>query len=159
MATVSELIIERRNNVSKGWQSFLEHLKHLEYPSAIAEVIERKNTQLKADFVPWAPGIVIASDYLLRSAGQNSTSGRPKGWRLQPSWGDYRKGSLFVRKHGKFWMVEDNNQNVLVFTYGSMPVCTRTYEAAMWLAEYFADDRPQGHGLRWVGSAPDDIQD
>ena len=107
MATVSELIAERRNNVSKDWRSFLEHVEHPLF-STIAEVIERKNTQLKDDFVPWAPGIVIASDYLLQTAGHSPTSGRPKGWRLQPSWGDYGKGWLFVRNHGKLWTVEEN---------------------------------------------------
>ena len=73
----------------------------------------------------------------------------------------YRKnGRLVVRNRGKFWTIERPDESVLVFVYGSMPVCTRTYIGAMWLAEYFADkslphfNLPLGHGLRWVGSAP-----
>jgi|SRR5665647_521395 len=73
MATVSELIIERQNNVSKDFRPFREYVRHSSF-SAIAEVIERKNAQLKANYVPWAPGVVIASDYLLHAAGHNPTS-------------------------------------------------------------------------------------
>ena len=162
MATVSELIIERRNNVSKGWQSFLNHPLH----SSIAEVIERKNTQLKADFVPWAPGIVIASDYLLRTAGYTSTaSHRPPRWRKHRRWGYFRKGPIVVRKRDEFWFVESAFGDVLVFRYGSMPICTRTHQAAMKLAEHYLKRSQytfnwlplQPDGLRWIKSKPDGI--
>jgi hypothetical protein len=156
MATVSELIVERQNEVLKGWQSFLKHPLH----RSIAEVIERKSTQLNADFVPWAPGIVIASDHLLRSAGHNPNSRRPPRWRKHRRWGYFMKGALIVRKRGDFWFVEIAGPSVLVFRYGSMPVCTRTYQAAMRLAQYFLSLPtlpPPSHGLRWIMSKPDGI--
>ena len=151
-------IAERQNAVSKDWRRFLR--QRLSY--SIGKVVNRRKAKLPTDFVPWAPGIVMASDHLLRLAGYHSRSGRPKGWRLQPSRGEYRKDwpSLLVRNHGKFWTVEEYlSESVLVFIYGSMPVCTRTYEEAMWLAEYSLDSRPLGNGLCWVGSAPHAILD
>src|SRR4051812_3582771 len=123
MATVPELIRGRQTAVSKDWGRFLR------YPLLyFGRVVNRKNANLPPDFVPWAPGIIMANDYLLRLAGYHPTSGRPKGWRLQPSRGDYEKGSSIIRKRGKFWTVEAFDQYVLVFTYGSMPICTRTFE-------------------------------
>ena len=158
MATVSELITERQKSLSRDWQSFLKH-RH----RSVANVAKRTWARLAPDFVPWAPAIVIASDYLLQSVGHTPTSGRPKGWRLQPSTGNYKCGfELIVRKRGQYWTVEGNGlyQCVLVFNFGSMPVCTRTPEAAMRLAEYFADNtRPLPHGLRWIRSTPDGILD
>ena len=155
MATASELIAERRNAVSKDWQSFRSN-KHI----SIAQVVRRRNAKLPPDFVPWAPAIAIASEYLLRAAGHTSTSGRPKGWHLRPSSGIYRREWHSVRKRGQYWTVEEDlNQYVLVFVFGSMPICTQTFEAAMWLAEYFGDDPPMGHGLCWVRSTPDGILD
>jgi len=156
MATVSELIIQRQNDVSKDWQSFLEHPVH----RSIGEVIPRENTQPKADFVPWAPGVVIASDYLLRRSGHTPTSRRPPRWRKHRRWGYFMKGALIVRKRSDFWFVEMAGASVLVFRYGSMPVCTRTYQAAMRLAQYFLSLPtlpPPVHGLRWVLSKPDGI--
>jgi len=104
MMTVSDLIAERQNELSKSWQSFLKQRSTY----SIGKIVNRRNTKLPPNFVPWAPGIVMASDYLLRLAGYHSKSGRPKFWRLQPSRGRYRKGLwLFVRNHGKFWTVEE----------------------------------------------------
>jgi hypothetical protein len=159
MTTISQLIDERRKTLSESWQSFLKD----PLPISIAEVIQRAKAKLPPDYLPWAPAVVIASDYLLRTAGHTSTSGRPTGWRLQRSSGDYKKGWWsFVRKRGQYWTVEGDSlyKCVLVLSFGSMPVCTRTSEAAMRLAEYFGDDsRTLGHGLRWLGPTPDGILD
>jgi hypothetical protein len=159
MTTVPELIAERQKTIAESWQSFLKY----PLPIAIAEVVKRKKAKLPPDYLPWAPAVVIASDYLLRTAGHTSTSGRPTGWRLQRSSGDYKKGwRSFVRKRGQYWMVEDDGlyKCVLAFSFGSMPVCTRTPEAVMRLAEYFGDDsRTLRHGLRWLGPTPDGILD
>src|SRR6266567_2896566 len=113
MATVSELIAERQQAVSNDWQSFLNR----PLPPSTAAVVKRRKAKLPPDFVPWAPGIVIAIDYLLQVAGYTPTSGRPMGWRLQPSRGFYRKNFwVIVRNRGKFWTVEIN-YNVLAFIY------------------------------------------
>jgi len=156
MSTVSELIAERQRTLSKSWRAFSKY-RH----SSIAEVVKRKKANLTPDFVPWAPAVVISSESLLRFVGHTSTSDRPKGWRLQPSYG-YKKGWQAVRKRGQYWTIENDGlyECVLAFAFGSMPVCTHTHEAAMRLADYFADDSTTlGHGLRWVGSTPDGILD
>src|SRR2546423_957607 len=102
MATIPQLIAQRQNVLSQSWQTFLQ-----DPPSySIAEIIERENAQLKADFVPWAPGIVIASDYLLRMAGHSPTSRCPPKWHKHRRWGYFIKGHLVVRKRGEFWFVE-----------------------------------------------------
>jgi len=72
MATVSELIIQRQKHLSESWQSFLNHPLH----SSITQVIDRKNTNLPSNFVPWAPAIVIASNSLLKAARQAGYSER-----------------------------------------------------------------------------------
>jgi hypothetical protein len=102
MATVPELIVERQKEISKGWESFLGHPLH----SSIAEVIARKSTKLNADFVPWAPGILIASDRLLRSAGHNPNSRRSPKWRKHRRWGYFMNGPFIVCKRRDFWFVE-----------------------------------------------------
>src|SRR5579859_2435727 len=43
---------------------------------------------------------------------------------------------LKVRPCGEFWRIERAECEVLAFLFGSLPVVTRTKEAAMWLAEY-----------------------
>jgi hypothetical protein len=163
MATIPQLIAQRQNVLSQSWQTFLQ-----DPPTySIAEIIERENAQLKADFVPWAPGIVIASDYLLRIAGHRPTSRRPPKWHKHRRWGYFIKGYLVVRKRGEFWFVETAESDVLVFIYGSLPICTRTYQEAMRLAEHFAvrSQYTYGHlpgpsnGVRWVCSKPDGILD
>jgi hypothetical protein len=157
MTTVPELIAERQKALSASWPSFLKH----PLPISIAGVVKRNEAKLPPDYVPWTPAVVIASDYLLRTAGHTSTSGRPTGWSLQRSSGVYKKGWWsFVRKRGQYWTIENGGlyECVLAFSFGSMPVCTRTPEAAMRLAEYFGDDsQTLGHGLRWLGPTPDGI--
>jgi hypothetical protein len=159
MASVSELIFKRQNDVSKGWQSFLQQ-QHLH--RSIGVVVEREKTNLPAKFVPWAPGIVIAGHYLLHAAGQHVS----QMWRRHQRYGYYYRATLVVRERSGFWFVEYEG-NILVFRYGSMPICTRTHHEAINLWEFIFHqwDRldppigPRGHGLRWVKSRPDGILD
>lgn len=161
MASVRVLIIQRKNKLARTWQSFLQHPLN----RSIAAVVERKLANLPSAFVPWAPGIVIASDQLLQAACRNQTPRRPRGWRKHGRWGYFYKGILKVRKRGDFWSVEVGDY-ALVFVYGSMPVRARSYQEAMNLAEYFGRLSnytrwlPLGsHGLRWVGAGPEGILD
>jgi hypothetical protein len=50
------------------WQAFRE----AHPPFLIEEVIDRSEARLPDWFVPSAPGVAIASDYLLRQAGAKS---------------------------------------------------------------------------------------
>jgi hypothetical protein len=150
-----------------GWQAFLSHGPS---PYLVAEVIPRSNTELPACFVPWAPAIVIASDYLLRAAGFQPNRPEPMGW-SQDHPDAFRKAKyrnrLKVRGCGTLWTVEREMEEVLVFRYGSLPVFTRTHQAAKYLAEYCqrpepgegSTPRPRGvaSGLHWVIWTPDGI--
>jgi hypothetical protein len=161
MATVSELIVERQNNLSKGWQSFLEHRLH----SSIAQVIDRKNTNLPSNYVPWAPGIVIASSSLLKAARQAAVYvGR---YRKHPRFGYYYYAEIRIKERCGFWFIE-RGEYVLVFRFGSMPICTRKHRDAIRLFEHvfgqfgYSYDLPLGprsHNLRWVRITPDGILD
>ena len=150
-------IIERRNAVLKDWDAFWKEPP----PRFIAEVIERRKTKLPDRFVAWTPGIVVASYHLLWLAHYRPGSRRPPGW--SPGQPDVftkvvRNNRLLVRGCGKFWTVEREIDEVLVFTHGSMPIFTRTCEAAMRLAEYFHLHPDQVPDVRWVVATPDGIR-
>jgi hypothetical protein len=103
----------------------------------------------------------IASDHLLSLAQYRLGSRPPAGW--EPGGTDaftkvLRGNRLLVRGAGEFWLVEREMEEVLVFTYGSLPLLTRTCEGAMWLAEHCHTRRcePLKHvpGLRSVVAEP-----
>jgi hypothetical protein len=161
-------IIERRNAVLKDWPAFVKQpSSHL-----IAEFIERDQTDLPSNYCPWAPGIVIASDYLLQAANYHPKSRGPNGWTLgQPD--VFTKviygNRLLVRGCGEFWTVEREIDEALAFPYGPVPIFTRTRQAAMRLAEYcqpkpredeyrpFPKPRGVASPLRWIVSTPSGI--
>jgi hypothetical protein len=112
-------------------------------PSAIAEVIERGRAKLPANYAPWAPAIVIASEDLLRIAKQYSP--HLNNWR-QDYPDMFTNGLATVRKRGTFWAIERRHRT-LSFTFGSMPLFTKTLEAAMVIADYCSSaPRPN---LQW----------
>jgi len=160
---------ERRSAILNCWQNFLKRPTTV----LVAEVIERSKAMLPDWFAPWAPGIVVASDYLLRAAGYHLGSRRPKGW-IQERPDLFTKAKygneLRVRKCGEFWTVERQNVQMLAFPFGPVPVFTRTPQAAMRLAEYchpfpqqgedcFPRPREVASGLHWVGLEPWALQD
>ena len=160
-------IIERRSAVLKDWPAFVKQ------PSSqlIAEFIERDQTDLPSNYCPWAPGVVIASDYLLQAANYHPGSRCPSGWAIgQPD--VFTKvifgNRLMVRGCGEFWTVEREMDEALAFPHGPVPMFTRTRQAAMRLAEYchpkpregeypFPKPRGVASSLRWVVSGPSGI--
>jgi hypothetical protein len=156
---MEEMIEARRNAVRGDWPVFKR-----QPPFLVAEVIDRDETELPSDFCPWAPGIVIASDYLLHAAGHTPGSPGPTGWTEgQPDvFTKVMHGNrLMVRGRGEFWSVEREDFETLAFLFGPVPMFTRTRHAAMRLAEYchpepregeFPFPKPRGtaSGLRWV---------
>jgi len=164
----NQKIEERRNAILKCWQGFRERPPTV----LIAEVIERSKTDMPDDFVPWAPGIVIPSDYLLRAAGHRPGSRRPEGWSQgKPDVFTKRMygNQLMVRGCGEFWTAERELNEVLGFPFGPLPVFTRTLQAAMRLAEYchpcpqqgegcFPRPREVASGLSWIVATPSGIE-
>ncbi len=165
---LDQMIMERRNAILKCWQGFRERPPTV----LIAEVIERSKTDMPDDFVPWAPGIVIPSDYLLRAAGHRPGSRRPEGWSLEKPdvFTKVMYGNrLMVRGCGKFWTAERELDEVLGFPFGPLPVFTRTDQAAMRLVEYchpcpqqgegcFPRPREVASGLSWIVATPSGIE-
>ena len=150
------------------WHAFLKEFS----PHLADEVINRSETDLPDWFVPLARGVAIASDALLRKVGHRHGSYRPRGWRkthcdvfernLGPK--DLMASKrLMVRGCGKhhLWTVErwgekrpyNNADEVLVFLFGSTPIFTRSYQAAMRLAAYCHVNDPPA-GLRWIAACP-----
>jgi hypothetical protein len=165
---LEQKITQRRITISQNWQAFLSQRS----PYLVADVIERSKTKLPDDFVPWAPGVVVASDYLLRAASYRPGSGCPEAWYPAAEPGVFTKAMhrnrLKVHPCGEFWRIERAECEVLAYSFGSLPVVTRTAEAAMRLGE-FCHPRPlEGENchpcprglascLRWVMSAPNGI--
>jgi hypothetical protein len=116
--------------------------------------LDRSQTKIPDDYLPEAPGVLIAGEDMLRAAGYVPGSNRPRGWKrtnpdafTKPS----RDGvhTLRVRQCGhakdedKLWIIERSSCaaigyrkiEALVFAFGKMPIWTRTYQGAMRLAE------------------------
>jgi hypothetical protein len=116
--------------------------------------IGRDKTALPDDYLPDAPGALIADEGMLRAAGYVRGSYRPRGWdRVKP--GVFEKsygGSIFrVRQCGnarsEHWVIErlhrstvgERNYEIieaLVFAFQHSPIWASSYQAAMRLAEY-----------------------
>jgi hypothetical protein len=157
---IEDMIKDRRDVILKGWPTFVNWGPTF----LIAEIVERDKTELPSYFCPWAPGIVIAGDRLLRAAGYRPGTRGPGGWSEgQPD--VFTKviygNRLMVRGCGKLWTIERENEETLAFNFGPVPMFTRTRQAAMRLAEYchpepyegeypFPKPRGVASGLRWV---------
>ena len=156
------------NVTLSDWQAF--KASETSRPSLIAEIVDRRDCGCLPDwFVPLARGVAIASDALLRRAGHRDGVRRRPGWREVdrhcyrqltggegPNWPDV----LIVRRCDKheWWAIERrvaDVDEVLVCSFGSTPIFTRSYQSAMRLAMHCNVDDPP-HGLRWVKEAPDD---
>lgn len=157
---IDELITERRNAVMNDWQSFLRQPS----PFVVEKVIERSKAGIPDRFVPWAPGVVVASTYLLEAANCRPGTRRPKGWRRRRSSSldffakDIEGRGVAVAKCGNIWYIEGPSHQTLVYTFGSLPVGTRTLQEAMLLAE-FCYPCPGGAAasLRWLTYDKDGI--
>ncbi len=154
------------------WQKF-----GTESSSLIDELMDRVEADLPHWFVPFAHGVFIASDDLLRAAGHRDGMRRPRGWReaigndvdgvyvhhvapVEP----YNSRWLLVREclvQG-LWMVErwtDGRRHrdagdILVHEFGSTPIFTRCCPAAMRLAMHCHAKGPPA-GLHWTAACPD----
>jgi hypothetical protein len=117
-------------------------------PRLVDGVLDRAETELPDWYLSQADGAVIAGADMLRAAGRRPGHSRPAGWSRGVS--GFKKTSrdgktiLWVQQCGKFWIIERSlpvdadlvKDETLVFAFGPRQICTRTPEAAMWLAEY-----------------------
>ena len=146
MPDIDELITKRRNAVMNDWPSFLRQAS----PFVVEEVIERSKAGLPDYLVPWAPGTVVASKYLLKAANCHPRANR---WDHVNSHcfatGPVGEG-LAVYKRENIWYI-DCGQTALVYTFGSLPVGARTSEEAILLAEFcYPSPRGAAASFRWV---------
>ena len=153
------------------WQKF-----GTEFSPLIDEVIDRDTAKLPDWFVPFALGVFVAGDALLRTAGHRDGMRRPRGWRkaigidadgvyvrhVDPV-DPYNSRWLLVREclvQG-LWMVErwtgrrrhGDADDILVHEFGSTPIFTRSCPAAMRLAMHCHVKPPAG--LHWIAACPD----
>jgi hypothetical protein len=154
------------------WQKF-----GTEVSPFIDELMNRVEADLPHWFVPFAHGVFVASDALLRTAGHRDGMRQPPGWR-QAIGNDadgvyvrhvdpvdpYNSRWLLVREclvQG-LWMVErwtkrrrhGDADEILVHEFGSTPIFTRSCPAAMRLAMHCHLKAPPA-GLCWTPACPD----
>jgi hypothetical protein len=154
------------------WQKFDRRFSPL-----IGEVIDRDPTKLPDWFVPFAHGVFVASDALLRMAGHRDGMRRPRGWRdargidvdgvyvqdVDPV-DPYNSRWLLVREClvPGLWMIERwsdrrryrDADDILVHEFGLTPIFTRSCPAAMRLAMHCHTNGPPA-GLHWIAACPD----
>jgi hypothetical protein len=150
------------------WQAFVA--SETARQSLIAEVVDRSDCRcLPKWFAPLARGVAIASDALLLQAGHRQGMSRPRDWHkvsrhcyslLIAGEGFRWLNTLAVRRCDKheWWVIERRVADVdqiLVCSFGSTPIFTRSYTSAMCLAMHCNVDNPP-NGLRWIKQAPDD---
>jgi hypothetical protein len=131
------------------------------------EVIERDQLSIHDWGLPLARGAVVASDQLLQKVGYRPNSRRPSDWRpgndghfWKPAGNDH---CVVVAPLGSLWTIERRtlfpvfdgyHYEILVSSYGALPVLTRTVAAGMRLAEFAHEGCPAG--LQWIDVSPDD---
>ncbi len=155
------LFEEGHPNVTlEDWQAFKRWQKICKQWSVIDEVIDRSECCIPDCFVPLARGVAIASDTLMRRIGQHVGTDRPPP---PPHWlnlrfdrftGFFCSGDCAALEVRKFegtnlWTVERHDldggrhdEEVLVYMFGSTPIFTLSYQAAMRLAMHCHANSP-----------------
>jgi hypothetical protein len=121
-------------------------------PRLFERIIDRNQTALPSDYLPEAPGALIASEDMLRAAGHTKRRHRPHGWSPRKP-GVFRKliGNellLQVRQCGNarsdHWSIEVVHVpefsrewvEALVCAFSGRPIWALTYQGAMRMAEH-----------------------
>ena len=143
------------------WKAFKR-----EFSPLFEAVVDRDQMKFPEWFFPLARGFAMPSRSVLRIAGYRSGC-RPIGWRqTHPDVFWQRRNNLIVRtcSDQNRWTMEregercrHNHPNrVLAFVFGSTPVLAPNFQSAMFLAEFCLREPPSG--LRWITTAPDDLE-
>jgi hypothetical protein len=135
----------------------------------IGEVVERQECCLPVWFVPFARGVAIASDWLLKAVRHYPGRSLPRNWE-EPAADCFLqvkvpkdifdpKGVLLVRECGEtnLWTIErlglprqyTDVDEVLVHQLGSTPIFTRCSQSAIRLAMY-CQAYGALDGFRWI---------
>jgi hypothetical protein len=144
------------------WNTFRREFS----PYLFEAVLDRVQIRFPEWFFPLARGFVMPSRSLLRKAGYRSRS-RPVGWcQTHPDVFWQRINNLIVRtcSNQNLWTMEregerhrhGHHNTVLAFAFGSTPVLAPNFQSAMFLAEFCLREPPSG--LRWITTAPDDLE-
>ena len=87
-------------------------------------------------------------------------------YRKHPRYGYYYYAEIRIRERSGFWFIERGADNVLVFRFGSMPICTRKHRDGIrlfehvfhqWEGTYEPPVGLRGYNLSWVRKTPDGI--
>jgi hypothetical protein len=158
--------VERPEITLLEWERFCEEFP----PRLIEDVIDRDKACLPDWFMPWAWGVVIASDELLREAGHRDGMRQPPDWREPtPHYFEHaingRSLLLVSRESGEtgLWTIERLGPSrryevdeVLGHIFGGTPLFTRSYQSAMPLAMHCHTKEPPP-GLRWIKAPPENV--
>jgi hypothetical protein len=104
--------------------------------------IDRRAAKLPDFFLPFAAGVIVAGDDLMRAAELSHGPHRKLNWRLMDNnWGTSADGDLEVAKLGDYWFIARKGDDLrasetLVEAFGRVPVGTTRCRDAMLLAEY-----------------------
>jgi hypothetical protein len=150
------------------WQKFLREFSRY----VIAVVLDRSDVKLPVCIVPFARGVGLASDALLRKVGHQDGMYRPRGWRKTHCDifvhdigfdANGRAQWLTVRQCSNqgLWTIERFSEarlyksmdEMLVHQFGSTPIMTRSYQSAMRLAMHCHESWLPA-GLRWIEACP-----
>ena len=125
------------------------------------EFIEREQAALEPYLFERASGVLLAGEDLLRAAGHVPGSGRPKGWReTVEGFGRRAEDRKYLRtiKLGDYWFVMRSttrrhfDYEYLTLAFDEVPLCTRTAQEAMRLADHCHPDPGKILGGLWVPS-------
>ena len=111
--------------------------------------LDRAETQIPSDYLPGAEGVLIAGETILSAAGYRQGSYRPRGW-WKRDYANYLRRSrhngnlLWIRACGDFWLIQRNQFHfgqfcgtyALCCAFSRRPIWTRTYQAAIRIAEH-----------------------
>jgi hypothetical protein len=129
----------------------MNHPPEAEVSLKLFELIEREQSE-KSPFnlFPTKIGVLLAAADLLRAAGHFPGSKPPKGWRKAVEGfvrrTKDRKYTLKVLEIGGYWFVVRRTSRLfmdyehLALAFEEIPLCTRTDQEAMRLADYCHPD-------------------
>ncbi len=129
----------------------------------IPTCLEKHKAGLPAWLVPSAESVYVPTGDQLKVAGSFKGRYRPRGWKLKET-EVFRKvigtHELWVRRtlnrRYPFWTLErvgvnNDDDQMLCYAFGPMPILTKTHQAAMWLAQHCHPNAPNNLGfMHWI---------
>jgi hypothetical protein len=157
---VTAVALDRITEEQKMCEPYLDEVM----PQLFESFIDRSQAALPDDFLNAAKGVVVAGPDLTRGLAKCSDSDFSSGWMPADDGTVFHRdfcdlnGGLIVNRIGEFWYVQTAIVRerhraeywVLVVAFDNVPICTRTHEEAIRLAEHcHPNPRPPMPGC-WV---------